>query len=848
MLNTLPNELLSEICGFLDTSQSLRSLSLTCRKLHDYTKLDGWKAFLRGRFVSTIPLPLDQEYGLRPSDARNIVHGLTTLYRNWDRKAFLARYIDPSENNVNLRTWQKERWWRPRGQTMGYQPVIDSYDEWMGGEWASRREVLTWGAGNHIVMRVKGTTPTTRTVWKDLDEKERGDYVDNFNHLSSWYTWEIPDSVAGADDITALKILRPDHRGVDGDEQENIVFGTASGHLSTLHVDMAKRELRRQAFDTKNRFVGTISVSPAKKPFIAASLDGSALALYPVTNSETQENVLEASSEVDIGTDGQICSSSFIRKERVAIGLRRSVEPIQVYEITPTGLTSHPIRKFHVNSLDWAGRGLETVQMASGQALPGSVYAIIPLPNDATGSSSNGQVFLSGGYDGVVRLHDMRSSNDFEITFADPTNDSAIFALQAQGQERLIAGTAQHCMLRVYDIRLSGSCAYHSSFLKRPSPRSNSYSAPPTVAAKPSIHQLRTGWNTYLTPTSLGRSQAYTSPVYSLSLPSPTSPFLYAGVEQRVVELTFTSILDKHSDPIFAPTLTYSAGTEETDVKQTWDRLGDVENLGMYEWDGDAESSVQEAKRVLRFWMSGGWIRRRKEIDGGGESNQWIKEDKNRITGEADVGGREEEGGEEDPLHRVLSGNQKFAQSTDPSVFTVLAAGQSPEILWIGCADSRVPETTICSCSPGDIFVHRNIANCVNPGDLSVAAVVEYAVVHLKVKKIVVCGHTGCGGAAAALGDGDLGGVLNEWLGPLRELRRKSGAVLERVEEKEKGTVLAELNVKRGVDALRAMDNVKKAEKERGLEVHGVMFDLASGCLKLVDEVKGGNGLWTPVN
>ena len=125
-----------------------------------------------------------------------------------------------------------------------------------------------------------------------------------------------------------------------------------------------------------------------------------------------------------------------------------------------------------------------------------------------------------------------------------------------------------------------------------------------------------------------------------------------------------------------------------------------------------------------------------------------------------------------EPLAHLLTGNATYRTDTtalDPNAFTLLAQGQAPDILWIGCADSRIPETTVCHCKPGEIFVHRNIANTVHPDDLSAASVVEYAVVHLKVNKVVVCGHTKCGGANAALGDDDLGCVLNKWLGPVRE-------------------------------------------------------------------------------
>jgi carbonic anhydrase len=87
----------------------------------------------------------------------------------------------------------------------------------------------------------------------------------------------------------------------------------------------------------------------------------------------------------------------------------------------------------------------------------------------------------------------------------------------------------------------------------------------------------------------------------------------------------------------------------------------------------------------------------------------------------------------------------------------------------VGCADSRIPETTVCHCKPGDIFVHRNIANTIRADDINAAGVVEYAVTHLKVQRVVVCGHTKCGGAVASLTDADLGETLNKWLQPVRE-------------------------------------------------------------------------------
>ena len=156
-----------------------------------------------------------------------------------------------------------------------------------------------------------------------------------------------------------------------------------------------------------------------------------------------------------------------------------------------------------------------------------------------------------------------------------------------------------------------------------------------------------------------------------------------------------------------------------------------------------------------------------------------------------------------------------------------------PPVVWLGCSDSRCPETTILGLQPGDVFVHRNIANIISPTDINTSAVIEFAVVHLKVKHVVLCGHTSCGGAAAALSDSRIGGVLDTWLTPLKAVRFEHADELAAIrDDKARAIRVAELNVQAGVKVLMANSAIREAIQDRGLQVHGCLFDLASGRVR----------------
>ncbi|KAJ4424964.1 hypothetical protein N0V82_000468 [Gnomoniopsis sp. IMI 355080] len=190
----------------------------------------------------------------------------------------------------------------------------------------------------------------------------------------------------------------------------------------------------------------------------------------------------------------------------------------------------------------------------------------------------------------------------------------------------------------------------------------------------------------------------------------------------------------------------------------------------------------------------------------------------------------------QDTFQYALSSNGAWAgykAHQNPQFFPKLSSGQSPQILWLGCSDSRCPETVILGLQPGDVFVHRNIANIISATDINTSAVIEFAVTHLKVKHVVLCGHSSCGGSAAALSDARVGGVLDTWLTPLKAVRYAHEDELKGIkDDAERSVRMAELNVEAGVKVLMANFTIQEAIRDRGLEVHGCLFDLPTGRIR----------------
>ena len=185
---------------------------------------------------------------------------------------------------------------------------------------------------------------------------------------------------------------------------------------------------------------------------------------------------------------------------------------------------------------------------------------------------------------------------------------------------------------------------------------------------------------------------------------------------------------------------------------------------------------------------------------------------------------------------KIFQNNKEWVRSklnTDADFFKKLAKDQNPEYLYIGCSDSRVPANEIMGLEPGDVFVHRNVANLVCSIDLNVMAVINYAVRHLEVKHVVVCGHYNCGGVKAAMQPKDLG-ILNPWLRNIRDVYRLHKEELNSItSEGERYNRLVELNVQEQCINVIKLASVQQQYVKNGYpRVHGWVFDLKTGLLK----------------
>ena len=190
---------------------------------------------------------------------------------------------------------------------------------------------------------------------------------------------------------------------------------------------------------------------------------------------------------------------------------------------------------------------------------------------------------------------------------------------------------------------------------------------------------------------------------------------------------------------------------------------------------------------------------------------------------------------QDDFYKKILDNNKIWSQTKlaeDPDYFKTLAGVQKPPLLWIGCSDSRVPANEVIGAVPGEVFVHRNIANMVIHSDMNMLSVLDYAVNVLKVRHVIVCGHYGCGGVKAAMGNDSIG-IIDNWIRHIKDTYRLNHQYLDSIiDEKKKFDAFVELNVKEQVTDLAKTSIVQNAwDRGQDLSLHGWVYGLETGIV-----------------
>ena len=554
----LPAELLLQIISHVETARDLTHFALSCRRFHQLIDQDGYCIFVQTKFPS-MAAPIASECNEKSNSFwKDGAHALTTLSRNWDRKAFIAQNIGP---NPSLQ--------RPLNsgtrQSMGFIPVIDSHEVWSGGDWSSRTQQITWAAGAQLVFG-------TRSLG---------------GGKTKWATYHEDGASDGRDDITSVHISKP-----YSSRSQKLFIGRANGDLAVVSFDSQICQFKRHhKFITHGKSVRSTALNP--EGLLAACLSDHTLALYDpgVDDADiTHISIIELqSSEMP----GKTWVTRFLRNDRLVVGFGPSTEPIKIFDLN-RAVGQH---------LESEPRSVSIRKRSDDAAMKGtSVYSIAPLPASTSAGGFDGDLFLSGGYDGIIRLHDLRCRDATSATFEDSVDYSPVYSLLSFGRERFVAGAASNSLIKVFDLRLPGGKNYYATDIQACTSATNKARERLIVPRRcchyhDKVRRVPRGWNIFM-----GRGSSHVQrwrpsvdvPVYSLSKPCEYSPTFFVGTENRVLQVDLVAIMDKYPDSIYGsfskPSLRYH------DIQCKWDANHRVLSLPMYEHP-EAHASVKLRKQ-----------------------------------------------------------------------------------------------------------------------------------------------------------------------------------------------------------------------------------------------------------
>ncbi|OXV06883.1 hypothetical protein Egran_05357 [Elaphomyces granulatus] len=508
MLDTLPPEIIYHIATFLPTVDALVHLAQTCQRLYKVVTADDsriFRAFVQSRFPSIETPPL----------WRDAARVLTSRSRALDRRALICRFVIPSSDVKRVGIQQSTRHDNP---TLGYRPAIDSYEEWYGSHWASRREVLVWSTGAELAMRIRNP----------------GD-----SRPHQWLTFNDLDHISSYDDICGVHLLRPEHPSKEVNK-EHLIYGRARGDL--VHIAISPQD---GFHECKQRYINhtqveMIDLSYGPDPILVTLRTNGSIAFF-CTTTRSSEVHPSAVLGVDQGEIFRQKYVKFLSSDRIAVPQGVPTNSIPVYEVRP-GQVSR-IREISLDNLEISN---------SQRAVKAHVRALAPLNLTGQVPGTPGDLFLVGWGDGRIRLHDLRSRKPYEKEFIDTIDTSPTYSIHPFGHDRFLVGAGAGGVVKIFDLRMQNpydrTCmdadiiplkkkSGRNDCINRTFPRKDfsiflRHNHPPAAVNRGHRRggRLNRSLNRY-----------YSGPIYSMSSPSPSSATVYAGVLDGIFRLDFAS-------------------------------------------------------------------------------------------------------------------------------------------------------------------------------------------------------------------------------------------------------------------------------------------------------------------
>lgn len=584
-LENLSLDILLVIFSYLDTARSVASLAVTCKKLHSIVQTNGWRIFIRSCFRS-LSLPQNIGDGEWMAWARD----LTSQSRDWERRAFSAA--------VFKRTAKKQPG-QFRTQTIPPHIVVDARSRFEG---RSEREILAWGAGEDVVVRIRQSEPSgpTSETWMSMDGAAEG-------------------FESGKDDVTAISILEDASTGEAG-----VIVGRASGHLELLSTNQADFGQPLASFypasaegqdDLHQKEIQEIDLSSSQDTLAVITKDNALIYTWDGLQSITDQTeggfdvVIQPAEILNLrnmqnSPDFRLLRAvKFMGNGDLAVGMTSSTEPLRYLTRTPTG-----VEIINAVKLQPSNRCKESY--IYDNSVQQSVRGLLPVDTSSFAGGS-GSVILSSYDDGTIRLQDLRSPSVIDTIYQDHFEAlTPVGPLISHGIERFIAGNARASTLKFFDFRWTKSYYYTDSLPcskdpLEPTPK------PPTMARYPQYHGIgkcnhllgrlcrchalartdfyRPNCNVYLPIV-----QKSPSPIYSLAKSSDVSSSIYVGLAGELVDLSLSDLGGRAGDSLPMPR------------KENKDRAGysyrrspiSVIETG----DGIALTDVSKSQRVPEIW------------------------------------------------------------------------------------------------------------------------------------------------------------------------------------------------------------------------------------------------------